>query len=271
MWQSDFQDKLRVRFHQHHSVCSQCCRHKLIIKKLGHCPPARRMQQQLLMDHRHRQHKDRQCYWELRSRSRMASKAVSPDVVCMILDSMGAAKHAWPRATAMLSKELVNFNRPRLTSTTLLVHGHMCLTCLSPHWVSTTSSRSTEIISHALTRLSKERELRDSTIHIQADNCTKEAKNNCLLRALAMWTAKRQVKASQLSFLSSGHSHEDIDAHFALTRSHLEKHQELWTPADFRDSLQSWFDDDLTRRPHEPYRKVFLLSQFRDWTLAWTL
>lgn len=220
------------------------------------------------MDHRRRQHRDRQCYWELRSRSRMAAKSSSPEVICMILDSMDAAKHSWPRSRAMLSKELCNLNRPKLTSTTLISHGHMCLVCLSPHWVSTTSSRSTEIVSYALTLTSKQRELRDTGIHIQADNCTKEAKNNCLIRALSLWTAKRQIGYSQLSFLSSGHSHEDIDQHFSVMRGHLEKSPELWTPADFRDSLQSWYDADMTRRPHEPFRKVFLMSQFRDWTLA---
>ena len=52
------------------------------------------------------------------------------DLAC-ILDSMDQGKHAWPRPSPFLSKDFASFNRPRLISTTLLMHGWGVLTALS--------------------------------------------------------------------------------------------------------------------------------------------
>ena len=219
------------------------------------------------MEHCKRQYRDRQCYWEYRSRSRMASSSSSPEVITMILDSMDAQKHSWPRSRSMLSKEFNGLNRPRLSNTTLIVHGHLISMALSPHWVTTGSSRSTELLANALSCLSQTKELRNTFLHVQADNCTKEVKNNCLIRALSLWTCRRMIRGAQMCFLTSGHSHEEVDGLFALIRAHLERSHELHTPDQFRSSLQGWFDENAARRPHEPVRKVFLYLQFRDWTL----
>lgn len=125
MWQSEFQGLLRIRFASHHAKCSLCIKHRLLIKKLGHCPAASRAQRLMLQKHLQRQHADRQVYYAARARSRLAALTLGMIEVTAILDSMDAAKHAWPRSPLMNSKEFSSFNRPRLTSTTLLVHGYM--------------------------------------------------------------------------------------------------------------------------------------------------
>ena len=263
----EFKDRLRIRFLKHHATCSICLRHKLLIKRLGHCGPALRAQQQLLQQHRARQHRDRQCYWQMRASSRLDAQSGSINVLCGILDSMDAAKHAWPRSEMMKSKDFNSFNRPRLTSTTLLLHGHLCLVGLSPHFVSSNSSRSCELICHGLTLLSKRHRLENTFFHLQSDNCSKEVKNNAVLRMLAWWVSKGRLAGAQLACLSSGHSHEDVDGLFSLLRSHLQDNPELWTPSAFVRCLQQWFDNP-EHRPKEPQRKVHLLSRFRDWTLV---
>lgn len=69
-----------------------------------------------------------------------------------------------------------------------------------------------------------------------------------------------------MSFLSSGHSHEDVDGMFSNIRAWLARHPELWCPEDFKSCLEQFFDV-RTHRPHETFRKVVMMSKFRDWTL----
>ena len=173
VWQQDFEDRLRIRFFTHHSKCSQCIKHRLIIKKLGFCPPARRVQFALLRKHLDRQHKDRQQYWACRAESRVDSTSPTVSHICGIIDSMDAAKHAWPRTKNMSAKEFSSFNRPRLTSTTLILHGHSVTLALSPSYASSNSSRTVEIVSVALTKLQRKIDLRGVTLSLQGDNCSK--------------------------------------------------------------------------------------------------
>ena len=147
---------------------------------------------ELLEAHLNRQYRDRQVYWAARSQSRISAAqslgTLGEFQICCILDSMDAQKHSWPRSKTMYSKEFSSFNRPRLSQTSLLVHGFGVTMALSPHTTSTNSSRSAEIVAHGLTRVARKADMRNAFISIQGDNCSKEVKNNCLLRLVAMWT-----------------------------------------------------------------------------------
>ena len=120
--------------------------------------------------------------------------------ITMILDSMDAQKHSWPRSRSMASKEFASFVRPRLSSTTLIMHGFAILTALSPHHISTNSSRSAEILCAGLTMLSDKVDLTSCWFNVQADNCPKEVKNNCTLRLLAFWVALHRVAGAEMNF-----------------------------------------------------------------------
>lgn len=267
VWQDDFGDRLRIRFAQHHSKCSQCVRHRIILRRLGHCPAARRIQEACLQRHLTRQHRDRQCYWDVRSQSRLQANAPFVHLVSGILDSMDAQKHSWPRSRAMSAKEFSSFVRPRLCSTTLILHGHLINVNLSPYECTSNSSRSCELLAHGLSVLSRRLDVKNVVLHIQADNCSREMKNNTLFRAMGFWVATSKIKAGSLDFLSSGHSHEDIDAVFSLLRGWIHSHPEVHTPTQFQEVLQDWFAKE-ERRPYEQtYRKVNMVSQFRDWRL----
>ena len=78
--------------------------------------------------------------------------------------------------------------------------------------------------------------------------------------------ALHKIVGAEVSFLSSGHSHEDIDAMFNLLRAHLEANKELWTPKDFRSCLEKFFENPGAR-PYEPLRSVILMTRFKDWKL----
>ncbi len=244
----------------------------MIIKRLGNNPAAQRCQRAELDRHLKRQHADRQIYYLSRARSRLDASSSAPVTITCILDSMDQAKHSWPRSKAMQAKQFANFNRPRLIQTTMLCHGHGMVMVLSPHHVSANSSRSCEVIAAGLTLLERQRmvDMRQVTLSIQGDNSSKELKNMSCLRMLALKTALGHVKASEMSFLSSGHSHEDIDAFFAVARKWLEKSRELWVPEAFRESLQQFVDNPAVR-PYEKFRKVVLMSQYRNWNLSFNI
>ena len=188
--------------------------------------------------------------------------------VCCIIDSMDAAKYSWPKSPVMSTKQFAKFNRPRMSCTSLIIHGHLCLTALTPHSLTCNSSRTAELISNGLSFLAHNPErpmdLRHAFVHVQADNACKEAKNQCMARHLAAQVALRKIKGAQLSFLSSGHSHEDIDALFSCLRSWIQRTPEILTPESFRQCLQSFFDQP-EHRPYEKYRKVVMMTKFRDW------
>ena len=267
VWQTDFKHLLRIRKSNHHSKCNQCIRHRLIIRKLGHCLPARRAQVAELQKHLARQYADRQCYWHCRSLSRLGASSSRPTTVTAIIDSMEAAKHSWPKTPTMFSKEFNNWGRPRLSSTSLLIHGHLALTVLSPHFVSSNSSRSIEIISHGLTLVSQNGcDLTGTHLILQGDNASKELKNNGLLAWAACQVALCRVKEVTLSFFSSGHSHEDIDGMFSQMATYLNRFKELLTPLAFQQALQG-FMDCKENRPHEEMKRVIIMSKFRDWIL----
>ena len=271
-WQSGFMNKLRIRFEKHHARCSQCVKHRLILKRLGHQPHAARAQRAELLKHLRRQHADRRVYWDLRARSRLdPCREMIPrglnvvyDLAC-ILDSMDQGKHAWPRSSALMSKDFGSFNRPSLISTTLLMHGWGVLTALSDHTVTSCNSRTVEVLSAGLTALSADLDLRSCALHIQGDNCSKELKNNCVVRTLAIWVALRKVSSATAGFLTSGHSHEDIDQLFSNMGAWINGRKELHTPAAFRECVQAFLDDPSSR-PHEKhFRRCVIMNRFHDW------
>lgn len=267
VWQRDFSDKLHIRFKSHHARCGQCVKHRLILRRLGHQGPARRAQENLLFRHLSRQHRDRQLYWSIRAQSRLDSSNSQPYTLSCILDSMDQGKHAWPKSLNLQSKEFSSFSRPRLASTTLIIHGHALITALSPHVVTCNSSRSCEILMNGLSSVAGRLDMRQVTVHVQADNCSKEIKNNCIIKQMSLLTALGHIKACQLSFLSSGHSHEDVDGYFSQVAQYLQGIQEMWTPKAYVDRIQQ-FMQSMERRPHEKHcRKAYLLTQYRDWIL----
>ena len=266
VWQEDFRHLLRIRKQNHHARCNQCIRHRMIIRKLGNCLPARRAQVAELQKHLRRQYADRQVYWHFRSLSRLAASSAAPTTVTAIIDSMDCAKHSWPKAQCMSAKEFASWPRPKLSSTTLLIHGFVQLTVMSPHFVSSNSSRTIEILSHGLSALVADGyDLRSTHLVLQGDNASKELKNNSVLQWAASQVALMRVHQCTLSFLTSGHSHEDIDAYFAVVSQWLDRFPELHTVGDFQRCLTTMLDNKQVR-PCEPHREVCVIDRFRDWT-----
>ena len=100
---------------------------------------------------------------------------------------------------------------------------------------------------------------------IAPDNCSKELKHQTSLRMMATQIALHKLRGCEFDYLSSGHSHEDIDGHFSLTAAYLDRFPELWCIDDFQNCLTEFLSNKSVR-VHEPKREVLVFDQFHDWT-----
>ena len=270
VWQRDFGGRLRVRSATQHKKCSTCVKHKLIIAKLNNNEVARRAQIRLYQAHLDRQYKDRMIYWERRGISRLCAQstpdeATGPVLTC-ILDSMDASKHAWPRSRALGSKDFQSFVRPRLTHTSVICHGRCVYSILSPPDMPANSSRTVEILGVALTNISKTVDLRRYHVNVQGDNCCREVKNQSTLRMAAVLTSNHLVRSFSVTFLESGHSHEDIDAFFSSVSEWLSRYPELHTADAFVECVQKFLDSPGVRTT-EPIKQALMMRQCLNWCL----
>ena len=157
--------------------------------------------------------------------------------------------------------------RPRLSSTTIIAHGHLVRTALSMPMLPSNSSKSTELIAHTLSSIAASYDLRCCTVDCQGDNAAKELKNVTTLRFGAMLTALHHCAGFNLCMLSSGHSHEDVDHLFSMASAWYDRHAELPDPGAFRDCLNTFYQRKETR-PYEKDKTACVVDQVRDWTLG---
>ena len=64
------------------------------------------------------------------------------------------------------------------------------------------------------------------TLHIQADNCSRENKNKYMFAFCACFVALENFREVRLSFLIVGHTHYDIDQRFSVI-SNILKRQDI--------------------------------------------
>ena len=267
MWQEDFAQHLVVREHGAHAKCAACVKHKLILKRLGDDRSAYRRQMSEFSRHLTRQYNDRLMYWKSRARSRLPSLPSGSRSIVAIVDGMDHAKYRWPRSSNMISKDFASFVRPHLDCTGLLCHGHCAVLALSEGFVQKDASWAVELLCHVMHEISARDsvDLTDAEFVVQADNCSREAKNNTMARYLGLMVASGRLKRAEMRFLQSGHSHEDIDAWFGNLSSWIQSHKEIHTPLDFLSVLRNYMERPSTR-PTEPLKLAHKIDMVRDWT-----
>ena len=180
VWYQDFGEILQFRPTSSHAICATCVRHKLLIKSMSSHLRARQAQVELFASHLRSQYADRITYWDLRAQSRLRNHT---DVL-VILDGMDQAKFQYPRSDLWKSKELQGLQRPRAHVTGAIIHGRAVVFVISPADMRKDANSSIELLGYCLQLLSKELDLSKITLHIQADNTSREVKNNIVLRWL---------------------------------------------------------------------------------------
>ena len=206
-------------------------------------------------------------YWNDRNLSRLSASMSTPTALTIILDSMDQQKFAFPRHFCFLAKEWQKFIRPRLVVTTVIVHGWFTMLFISPPTLSSTSSRSVDIIANALHEvMARGGNLVSCHVTVQGDNCSKECKHNGLVRFAAELVSKHVVKSMSINTLQSGHSHEDVDGCHSQFAAVIEREKELLLIEDFARVLRNYLGTGI--REHEPGVPVKLVDQVRDWNLG---
>ena len=257
-----------MRAEGQHKQCTTCVMHKLLMRKLGANQEARRAQARLWGAHMNLQWADRNIYWQHRSMSRVGMDQNGSPVISAIVDSMGHAKWAVPRSACLHAKTFNTFHRPQLTVTALIAHGRGILLALGEPYVTQGGDWTCELVAHLFHWLTANNiDLRECHIRIQADNATKECKNNSLARLLSLYVGRRRVRSCQLNFCLSGHSHEDVDQFFSLLSSYLQRQRELPDSEAFAEALRQYMSNPGVR-PHEPLRAVVKIDRVRDWRLG---
>lgn len=245
----------------------------MIIKKLRKSVGARRAQLALYREHLRRQYCDRVCYWKARGLSRLREMAGDGSVrkITVIVDSMDHSKFAVPKAVALHSKDFAQFLRPTLSTTCVIIHGYMVLFYMSEPHVAHDSSWTAEVVSHSLHELQghfPSLDLRQCHLSLHGDNSSKELKNQALMQLCSGLTSQRRLKSASMSFLQSGHSHEDVDQCFSSLSTWISSQPELHTPHQYIQTVQKWLDKASTR-PEEQFKKVYKVDQTRAWLLCW--
>jgi intracellular sulfur oxidation DsrE/DsrF family protein len=187
--------------------------------------------------------------------------------IVLIQDGMDQSKFQAPRSSLVRAKVFESFNRPRLHVAGVICHGRHVALYLSEPDVAKDSNTSCEILAHTLHELAQQGvDLSACKVTLQADNTSREVKDGILMRFVAALVSDQIISAGRLSFLRSGHSHEDIDQLFGSVSSYFKNHvRTALTSHDFVVALQE-FCRQLDR-PHEPRRFVVKLDRTRDWHL----
>ena len=141
---------MRFRAGSSHAQCTECLKHKLLIRSLGHHLTARSMQQKLPYNHLQSQFADRCTYWRKRGLSRARGM-----FNCCITDGMDQGKLAVPRHPTMKAKQFDSWNRPRLHLAAVVCHGW----CLNLYLIESNmpkdSNTCMEMLSHTLSMIKK--------------------------------------------------------------------------------------------------------------------
>lgn len=119
-YQQLWQKLLVIRRESQHSKCQVCFDLQLQMQKPNLPWSVRTEAAQRLRQHHRDQYHDRLLYWSLR----WSSRQVNPEVLCVIIDSMGKWGNAWPKFHHdKTPHELERICRPTMILTGSLAHG----------------------------------------------------------------------------------------------------------------------------------------------------
>ena len=201
-----------------HAQCTTCFNMNQVLRQPGVAIADKLHIMGRLREHYKEQYLDRCVYWALRSasrRSRPPPSPTSPDVLCIIVDSMDKSKFGMPRFPfGRISKDLAKHPRPRLVCTSAVAHGFATCIYLADEAVVHGADACCEVIARTLEHVARicaaEGRPMPSHLVIQSDNAPAQAKNACFVMFLANLVAKYKFQTTSLTFLIVGHTHEDV-------------------------------------------------------------
>ena len=273
-WNSHWSNMIRMREKSQRKQCQRC----FDLQQILHNPKvswARKMEiAKLLRQHQKDQYQDRLLYWSLRWASTIQAQSCSPQssqsqqpfastiqaqscspqsihskqplqsgtVLTVIIDDMDHSKFAWPRwEFRKQPHELDGLIRPTVTFTGAYAHGWGTYLYMAGPQVVGGSDYFLEVLCQTLEQVwqSCSPQSWPSHLVLVADNTTKSAKNQYVLRFLSYLVGRKIFKSVTLFQLMVGHTHEDLDQLFAVVYSYLKKKPSWETPDEILQHIKS--------------------------------
>ncbi|CAJ1426268.1 unnamed protein product, partial [Effrenium voratum] len=175
------------------------------------------------------QYHDRQLYWSMRfaSRSKM-------NIITIIVDSFDKTKMAYPKLDYKLGRLPHAFDqllRPKLVQSSVLTaclcHGWRTGVFLQDDHLRHGADAYLEVVSRTLDSIATTTGELPAHLWLQSDNTTAQSKNSSSHLYCALLVGRRQMSTVTCSYLTKGHTHEDVDHFFGellpiLRRNHFE-------------------------------------------------
>ena len=166
----------------------------------------------------------------------------------------------------MRAKRFESMMRPKLHVVGTLCHGHHVGLYVSEFNLAKDSNTSCEVLAHTLHTLAESGvDISACRVVCQADNTCREVKNGIVMRMMAALTSDGIIGEGQLSFLRTGHSHEDVDQLFGRIADYVKTHlRSAQSSSDVVECLESFVKQ--VDRPFERKRFVVKLDATRNWS-----
>ena len=181
----------------------------------------------LYSQHLLKQWSDRQYYWNMRSLSRnyfsqclhfhkrFSGSDLAASITAAIQDGMDQAKLRLPKwGYCRLSKAATKLYRPAVHLLASWLHGFRLYLYLSDEDCKKDSETQIESLCLSLQNLFDNCGSLAMTLHLQQDNCAREGKNRYMVSFMLLLQILGVYRFTQLGFLRTSHSHDDVDQVF---------------------------------------------------------
>ena len=222
-----FSSHLKFREKAEFGQCEVCYKYKMKIKK-AKSRGERNQWTRSYSSHLFSQWRDRQFYWRMRELSRqffmqtslwgstkINSLDASSSTLTIIQDGMDQSKLRIPKwGYVRLPKTLEQLYRPALHLAATWAHGGRLFLSISDENVKKNSESQIEQLARALSDLLSFTGTLPLHLHVQSDNCFREAKNQYVATFMLFCVAFKIFRSASQGYLRKSHSHEDVDQVF---------------------------------------------------------
>jgi hypothetical protein len=222
--------KLRIRKAGQHAVCDTCIQLKKDIRKATF-PSERQAAIEAYTHHVYEQWLDRQVYAHASELSLQCSQMLaggytlsnmsrSISQLALIADGIDQAKFRLPRIL-IKGHALDSLLRPALHVQGAWCHGFGYHLAVSDADMAKDTNNNVEVIGRLLSHIYDRHGGLPLGLHLQQDNTSRECKNQWMINWAAKLVALDIFSWVTLSYLTTGHTHEDIDGTFGQLTTKL--------------------------------------------------
>ena len=225
MWHMQY-THVQIPPHSRFSKCQICWEYRTCSEASTTNPTQKQLVREHLNLHQALQVEEQRDYWKAKNNAILYPN----ESMCLIVDGMDQNTTMVPKLRQAVEGIEGRYVKTHLCG--MLVHGEGLY---SDVWIDSHHKHdSNQVVTSIMHVISDVRTRRGGklplVLHIQADNCGRENKNQYMFAFCAVLVGLRYFAKVYLSFLLVGHTHEDIDQRFSVISGTL-KHQDI-------DSLQ---------------------------------